>query len=174
MAEQYSKDTLSKWFETKAMSISAGSARNTIFSVNARKKDFGVTGKLYFFRYDAKGKEKLPMWDKYPLAIVLEKKSDGFLGLNLHYLSGGQRSTMLGLIDKYKTEYKMKMSVTTGSSINWINLMQYANMIGLESLPPKAIKRYLYTHCRSKFIEIYPDEYEKAIQLPIEEWVIKR
>jgi hypothetical protein len=174
MAEKYTKDTLSKWFESKAMSVSAGAARNTIFGVNVRKRDFGVTGNLYFFRYEAKGKEILPMWDKYPLAVILERKPDGFLGLNLHYLSGSQRSSLLGLVDKYKEEYKMKMSVTTGTSVNWINLMQYADMVGMESLPPRALKRYLFTQCRSKFIEIYPDEYDKAIQLPIEQWVIKR
>lgn len=174
MAEKYSKDTLKKWFETKAGAASPGSMRSTILSSNIRKRDFGITGNMYFFRYDAKFKETLPMWDKYPLVIVLERKSDGFLGLNLHYLSGGQRNSLLNLVDKYKSEYKMKMSVTTGASVNWVNLMQYADMIGLEALPPKALKRYLFTHCRSKFIEIYPDEYDKAIQLPIEEWVIRR
>lgn len=174
MADEYSKDNLTKWFETKAMGLTAGAARTTLLSASARKRDFGFVGNLYFFRYDAKGKEVIPKWDRYPMALILERKQDGFLGLNLHYLSGGQRSALLGLVDKYKSEYRMKTSVSTSHSVNWANLMDTAKMSGLESLPKQSIKRYLYTHCKSKFIEIYPDEYTKAIQLPIEEWVIKR
>lgn len=171
---KYTKDQLAKWFQTKAMSMSSGAVRSKILAANERKKDIGWVGKIYFFRYDAKGKEKLPMWDKYPMAMVLERKPDGFLGLNLHYLSGAQRRTLLNLLDKYKSEYKMKKSVSPGNSVNWDNLIDYAEMFGLESLPKKAIKRYLYEHCRTKFVEIYPEEYDLAIQLPIEEWVIKR
>jgi|688.fasta_scaffold247396_3 hypothetical protein len=174
MAEEYTKDQLTEWFEGKARALSPGAARNVILGANTRKKDVTFVGKLYFFRYDAKGKKVLPMWDRYPMAIILERKPDGFLGLNLHYLSGGQRSTMLKIIDKYKSEYKMKTSVSAGNSVNWDNLMDSLSSTTLEALPRKCIKRYLYTHCRSKFIEIYPEEYSKAIQLPIEEWVIKR
>ena len=43
-------------------------------------------GNLYMFFYDPKTKEDLPYWDKFPMVLVLENYSDGFLGLNLHYL----------------------------------------------------------------------------------------
>ena len=44
----------------------------------------------------------------------------------------------------------------------------------LNSMARPCVKRYLFDHCRSHFIEIYIDEYDKAIQLPVEDWVFNR
>ena len=44
----------------------------------------------------------------------------------------------------------------------------------LNSLARPCVKRYLFNHCRSQFIEIYIDEFDKAIQLPVEDWVFNR
>jgi hypothetical protein len=41
---------------------------------------------MYFFIYDRKGKNELDYYDRFPLIIPLESYSDGFLGLNIHYL----------------------------------------------------------------------------------------
>ena len=43
-------------------------------------------GKLNMFMYDPKLKKKLPYYDTFPLVLPIESYSDGFLGLNLHYL----------------------------------------------------------------------------------------
>ena len=32
-------------------------------------------------------KNKLPYYDRFPLTLPIEQYSDGFLGINLHYLS---------------------------------------------------------------------------------------
>ena len=52
-------------------------------------------GKMYFFHYDAKHKDTLPVWDKFPLVIPMEYNSDGFLGLNLHYMDPYTRLVLL-------------------------------------------------------------------------------
>lgn len=44
-------------------------------------------GKMYFFQYDPKLKNKLPYYDRYPLIFCVRPLKDGFHGLNLHYLS---------------------------------------------------------------------------------------
>lgn len=175
MVEKYTKDELSEWFKTKATNAIGSTARNTIMSSEKRRRDNNVVGGLFFFKYDPKGKNYLPMYDRYPLALVFQKNSDSFLAFNLHYLSVSQRSTMLGIIYKYDMDYGLHNRVTSKSgSSNWDNLMHQLDGTGLEGIPSQCIKRYLYSHVRSKFIEIYPDEYSKAIQLPIESWVLKR
>lgn len=175
MEKEYTKDELAEWFQNKAMQAGPQAARTKLLNAEDRQQDDTFAGKLYFYRYDAKTKNKLEMWDKYPLCMVLEKKSDGFLGLNLHYLSPGQRKTLLKLFDKYSKDYHIETGTTTGKGVsNWELLIKSINGTRAAALPKKCLKRYLFTHVRSKFIEIYPDEYDKAIQLPIDLWIFKR
>ena len=174
MAEEYTKDELAKWFETKAARATDSEARRVLFTSN-RQTDNTFAGKLYVYKYDAKTKEKLEMWDRYPMTMVLELTSDGFLGLNLHYLPKGSRMALLKTFDKYAKDNNIETGVTTGKGIsNWELLIKSFNGANMGSLPKKCLKRYLFTHVRSKFVEIYPNEFDKAIQLPIDLWVFKR
>ena len=45
-----------------------------------------IVGEMYMFMYDAKHKDTLPYYDRFPLIFMLERYNNGFLGLNLHYL----------------------------------------------------------------------------------------
>jgi hypothetical protein len=176
MAKEYTKDELAQWFEEKALTVkSGGSARNRILDAEERFTDINneFVGSMYFFRYDPKHKLTLPMYDKYPLAIVIDRYKDGFLGLNLHYLTRGQRGRMTALFNDFYTKKKLFNGIISGSSnSNW-DLIQSATS-GLESFSKECVKRYLYTHVRSQFIRINKDEYDKAVQLPIDEWVHRR
>ena len=176
MAKEYTKDELAQWFETKALSVkNGGAARNRLLDAEERFADVSnqFVGSMYFFRYDPKHRLTLPMYDKYPLAIVIDRYTDGFLGLNLHYLTRGQRGRVVGLFNDFYTKKKLFNGIISGSSkSNW-DLVQSATS-GLESFSKECVKRYLYNHVRSQFIRINKDEYDKAVQLPIDEWVYKR
>ena len=169
----YSNKELKEWFEQRASDASKAEARKVLFTASQRQTGSAFVGEMYLFKYDPKTKAKLPMYDKYPLTLILERKSDGFLGLNLHYLSKGQRYSMLNIFQAYASGRPLKRSVSTSFSYNWDGLMQSISGKGVESLPKACLKRYLYGHCRSRFIHIKADEYDKAIQLPVDEWVIK-
>ena len=175
MAKQYSKEELADWFKEKALSLrSGGESRNRLFRADERYADVNseFVGGMYFYRYDPKYKMTLPIYDKYPLTIVIDRYNDGFLGMNTHYLTKGQRGTMIGLFNDFYAKKKLFNGViASGSKSNW-DLVQ-ASTNGLSGLSQKAVKRYLYVHVRSQFIRINQDEYDKAIQLPIEEWVQK-
>lgn len=176
MAKDYTNDELAEWFRDKALSAKNPAViRNRILDAEERQTDVSdnFVGSMYFFRYDPKHKATLPMYDRYPLAIVIDRYSDGFLGLNLHYLTRGQRGTMLQLFNDFYVKRKLINGVISGSSkSNW-NLIQSATS-GVESYSRECVKRYLYSHIRSQIIRINKDEYDKAVQLPIDEWVIKR
>lgn len=174
MAGKYTNDELAKWFEEKASAVkSGGSARNRLFDAEERHTDQTreFVGSMYFFRYDPKHRLTLPMYDKYPLAVIVDRYTDGFLGLNLHYLSQGQRGSVIRLFNEFYDKKKLFNGITSGSYSNW-DLLQ--NTSGLDTLANRCAKRYLYTHIRSQLVRIDKDEYDKAVQLPIDEWVFKR
>lgn len=171
MAEEYTNDELAEWFTGKLESIKPG-ARNKILNAEDRftDDDSVFVGGVFFFKYDAKTKDRLPMWDKYPLCVPVDRFSDGFLGLNMHYLGKGQRQGVINGIRSMKEAKKLTNTVRVKAK-NW----QYIINSGVsDALFKRSVKRYLFTHVKSQFIRIQPDEYAKAVQLPLEEWVYKR
>ena len=168
--EHYTPQELQEWlFEKAANATNTNYARKLIMSDESNQRDTSMVGRMYFFKYDPKGKNYLPKYDKFPLVIPLERYGGSFLGLNLHYLSGGSRSTMLALLMAFANNTRMDSSTRLQLSYN---LMQTTST--LDYLSKQCIKKYLFNHVRSKFIEIYPTEFNKAIQLPVENWVFKR
>jgi len=124
-----------------------------------------IIGKMYFYSYDPKLKQILPYYDRFPLIIPIEKYDDGFLGLNLHYLSTKQR---LILLDKlYATLNNKKYDDTTKLKINY-NILSHARRY--KEFEP-CVKRYLYSHLRSRIMEIPADDWEIGLFLPTEQFV---
>ena len=127
-------------------------------------KDATIIGKMYFYFYDAKTKEKLKYFDKFPLVIPIEEYSDGFLGLNLHYIHPKFRITMLDKLsetasdDSYDEKTKLRITY---------NYLKAASNV-FEATP--CIKRYLYSQVRSSFLEIKADEWDIAALLPAEDF----
>jgi hypothetical protein len=154
------------WFIGKAKTASG--YRKNLMSKPDRDRSSTVIGKMYFFYYDPKHKKTLPMYDRFPLVFPIEPYADGFLGLNLHYLSGSQRGGLLNALMKYKTA--RNMTETSKLRLSY-DLLQGTKAMGLAQ---PCIKRYLFGHVRSPFIEIIPAEWENAIALPVEMFVYKK
>lgn len=165
----YTSQELMDWLDTKASHSNPYTVRKSITMTEDRGRSSTIVGRLYFFKYDPKWKHKLIKYDKFPLCIPFRLTSDGFIGLNLHYLSGGERAALISSLMRFRNNPSMDES--TKFDINY-NILQ--STYGLKSLSQPCIHRYLFNHCRSRFIEIYSYEYDKAIQLPTEDWVYKR
>ncbi|NDB60569.1 hypothetical protein EB001_19295 [bacterium] len=178
MAEkEYTKDELAEWFKTKLTSpktMNTSVARNKLMNAETRwtDNDSVFVGGLFFFKYVAKGKETLPVWDKFPMAMIIDRYNDGFLALNMHYLPKGRRASLIAIVEKFKGDRKMS-NVVRAKAKNW-QYMKDSSGGAATGYMNKTVKRYLFTHVRSQFIKINADEYDKAIQLPLEEWVYKR
>lgn len=169
MAEKYTSDELAKWLIEKAQSASSTGARKLLVSNDQRGRDTTIVGKLYFFKYDPKWKDRLVKYDKFPMCFPIERYGNGFLGLNLHYISIGERQALVQRLMKYNSNKYTDERASLDLSYDLIESTKK-----LSSLARPCIRRYLFNHCRSQFIEIYPEEYDKAIQLPVEDWVFKR
>jgi hypothetical protein len=164
--ENYTQDELTDWINQKAKDLTAGTVQKRL--LNSSRGENAIIGNLYFFKYDPKLKAKLEIYDKYPMAFPIKMYRDGFLGVNMHYLATGDRKEFVKKIIEYK-----RTSDDDKASVNaeFLSLMESSKKI--YELMPQAVHRYLINHARSRFIKILPEEYEKAVQLKIDEWVIK-
>lgn len=165
MAKEQEQSTA--WFIGKART--AAGYRKKLISNPERSRDGIVIGKMFFFYYDPKTKDKLPVYDRFPLVFPIERYADGFLGLNLHYLSVKERSLLLNRLMEFKTAKNMTEKSRLRLSYDLLSSTRR-----LASLSRPCIKRYLFSHTRSDFIEITPDEWKQAINLPVQIFVYKR
>ena len=65
---------------------------STNFDDDAADTNGFAPGQLYFFTYQAQTKQ--PYYDMYPLSYVIEMRSGGFLGCNLHYVKLTEREEL--------------------------------------------------------------------------------
>lgn len=157
-------EEVNNWFIGKARSA-AGYRRNIVNNQD-RTRGTTVIGKMYFFYYDPKHKNTLPMYDRFPLVFPIERYADGFLGINLHYLSMGERTALLSKLQTYRSNNKM--NETTKLRLSY-DLLQSTRSLASATRP--CIKRYLFSHVRSPFVEVAANEWDMAAQLPVAVWI---
>jgi hypothetical protein len=166
--KKYTAAELQEWLIDKALSSSPSVARKLILYNDQRGRDSPIVGRLYLFKYDPQWKQKLLQYDRVPLVFPIEQYGNGFLGLNIHYLSMGERSALIEELLQFRNNTKMDESTKLLISYQLLQSISSA-----ASLARPCVKRYLFRQVRSKFIEILPSEYDRAIQLPVEDWVFK-
>jgi hypothetical protein len=119
-------------------------------------------GRMYMFMYDPKTKNDLPYYDRFPLIFVINKTADGFLGINLHYLPHLLRAKLMDMLYNYVID--PRLDENTKLKISY----QTLNRAATHKYIQPCIKRYLYSHVRSKFVYVVPVEWDIALFLPIE------
>jgi hypothetical protein len=164
--EQQKQKEAVDWWLNRARSAS-GYRRNILANAD-RARASTVIGKMFFFEYDPKHKNKLPIYDRFPLVFPIERYSDGFLGLNLHYLDTGTRQSILTSLKDFASNKRMDQ--TTKLRLSY-DLLSRTTLLG--SISP-CIKRYLMGHVRSDFIEITANEWDKVAQLPVQIFITRK
>lgn len=135
----------------------------TRFTPPSSRQKF-LMGGLYFFVYDPKGKEELPYYDRFPLVMPLKRESDGFLGLNLHYLP-----------IRYRVNFMRKLMplaiYNDGDEIKRIRIT-YAILEASKKYKEfrPCIKKYLYPHVKSRILAVEPNEWDIAMYLPVQQF----
>jgi hypothetical protein len=147
-----------EWFRNQAKKVVS-------INTNRLMSDPNVTtvlqpGKMYQYYYDPKHKATLPYYDVFPLVFPFQMKSDGFLGINLHYLPLYARARLMDELyttmdNRFKNENK-KLRI----SYELLN-----GAARFEAFKP-CIKRYLSGHIRTKFLEIPYEQWDTALMLP--------
>lgn len=155
------------WLGRKLSNLKLPANRANLLNDATRVSPRAFIGKMYFFHYDPKYKETLPVWDKFPLVIPMDVYDNGFLGLNLHYLDPYSRLMLLDRLhdfinnDKYDDTTRFRMSYSLLSSSRRYKMIE------------PCVKRYLFEHIMSSMIYIEPDNWETAIFLPTEKMIYR-
>jgi hypothetical protein len=121
-----------------------------------------IPGSMYMFFYDAKTKDTLPYWDKFPVIFAIEPAPGGFYGINLHYMQPMLRAKVMDALyaitsdQKYDERTKIIASLKTLKAMSAINIIQ------------PCIKRYLSSHVQGRYMLVDPQNWDQAIFLPTE------
>jgi hypothetical protein len=121
-----------------------------------------VLGKMYFYSYDPKWKNELPWYDTFPLVFPIEKYTDGFLGLNFHYLAPKHRAVLMDQLKMFANN--KKFDETTKLKLTYNMLKGFTK---IKRAKP-TVHRYLNSKIKSKFVLVNADEWEVALFLPVE------
>ncbi len=128
----------------------------------ARKVSSMEFGYMYAFKYDPKTKNDLPYYDTFPLIFPVRMDSDGFLGINFHYLPPVLRAKLMNAL--YSTLTNKKYDDTTKVKISYSILQSASKYRFFKPM----LKKYLRSHVRSQFLEVQVNEWDIAIFLPTE------
>ena len=126
-------------------------------------------GRMYLFHYNAKYKDILPYWDRYPLVFPFDPVPggyiEGFYGINLHYLPIKQRiALMSALIDAQGKVGNLNDNYFMNISYEIIKKFPAAQ---------QCIKRYINTpaHRKTPFYGISGADWSYAAALPLQKFV---
>lgn len=156
------------WFNQQTNLLSSRYINERNLFKNSNTVTQIVPGKFYLYYYDPKMKKTLPYYDKFPLTIPFRAMPDGFIGLNFHYLGYYQRIRLLTLMMKFATN--SSLDERTKLMFTW----SLISNISKYKIAEHCVKRYLFSHVRSKFIEIKPQDWHTAMMLPIARFVGKK
>lgn len=152
------------WFRRKIQWTTRGKAVSSR-SLMSQTEDLTsriMIGRMYHFTYDAKHKDKLPYWDRFPLVIPIESYGDGFLGINLHYLHPRLRAKLMDALFTTITDKNLNERAKLRVSYSLL-----AGAARFRFFEP-TVKRYLFSHVRSRYLQIDPKEWSIALFLPTE------
>lgn len=159
-----------EWYRKEALKVTDVDRTKVMYTAEPFKifQNIGgasYIGKMYMFVYDAKYKDILPYFDKFPLIFPIEFYSNGFLGINLHYLPPMARARLMDAL--YTIANNQKFNVSTRLNISYQILKAYSRQfVRVE----ECIKRYRYDCVRSAFHYVNPTDWDKALMLPMQQW----
>lgn len=124
-------------------------------------------GKLYAYMYDAKHKDTLPYWDKFPLIIYLGLGKQGsttlMYGLNLHYIPPKARQQFL---EELLKQYASTPTITNSTKLK----IDWSKVKGFKGAD-KMIKAYLPQNIKGQLVEIKPADWANVVMLPLQQFV---
>jgi len=124
-------------------------------------------GRMIMFQYDPQAKTTLPYYDKFPMGFIVDVNPDGFLMLNMHYLSPNLRANVMDALYQF-------LPLQEGQELQDSDKLQmmpqpYRILKRYRRLRwyKGCLKRYLNTNIQSRIVTIYPKEWNMALFMPM-------
>ena len=146
-----------QWYREKIKEFGTPKAMDLIRDGKQRTTPF--FGRMNMFIYAPKFAKKLPYYDTFQLVLPLQRYSDGFLGINLHYLPTTLR---IGLLDRL-VDFSNNENFDETTVLN----LSYTAVKGIRAVKP-TLHKYLSGYVRSRFRRIDADEFTIATLLPVQ------
>ena len=146
-----------EWYRDKIKEFGTPGAMDLIRDDKRNTRPF--FGRLNMFIYDPKFKKTLPYYDTFPLVLPLENYTDGFLGINMHYLPIPLR---IKLLDRL-VDFSNDTNFDAGTAL----LVEYQKVKKIRLVKP-TIHKYLAGQVKSQFRRIDADEFMIATLLPVQ------
>lgn len=151
-----------EWYRNTAQEYKNINETKLMKGGNERLTNRPMIGSMYMYYYDPKHKATLPYYDRFPLVFPYRKVENGFMGLNLHYLPLNYRAKLMDAL--YDVANNDKFDETTKLKFNY-NILNSASKY--KYFAP-CVKHYLTEQVRSRFLYVYPSEWDIALFLPLE------
>lgn len=159
-------DESRKWFFDKVKTIVPSSINRAQLLREGKPAKRPLSGMMYMFRYDPKGKNDLPYYDRFPLVILVESTIGGFEAINLHYLPIDIRQRFFygGLLNNTNNK---KLDESTRFKMSYSFLKSTRS---LKAFRP-CYKKYLTSRINGNIVNVPADEWEMAIHMPTAQFV---
>ena len=151
-----------EWYRDTAKEMGRVNERSLMTGDKSRLTGKPMVGQMYMFYYDAKHKDTLPYFDRFPLIFPYKKVKGGFMGINLHYLPLQYRAMLMD--ELYSVTNNERYDETTRLKLSY-GLLDRASRF--RYFKP-CVKHYLTGQVRSRFLYVYPSEWDVALFLPTE------
>lgn len=155
-------DKAREWFRKKARETRI--TRASLLGDGDRSAATPDVGNMYCYQYDPKYAKKLPYYDEFPLIFMVERISGGFVGINLHYVSPRNRIVVMNALSEIASNKRYDSTTRLRLSYNVLKGLSKYNVI------KPCLKKYLFTHVRSKFVKIEANEWDIALFLPVQKF----
>jgi len=157
-----------KWFRQKATEVSKNKTVPTNIILEKEHvpsiKNIKQVGSLFLYNYAPKHKKTLDYYDAFPMVFPFKMVTQGFYGLNLHYLPAAYRAIFMDNMYSLLNSKDMKQNTTRLAKMTYSVLESRRN---LRFFQP-CIHMYLHKNIRSKIAFIPPKEWELALFLPLQ------
>lgn len=154
-----------EWYRNTAQEYKRVDETKLMKGGNERLTSKIMVGSMYMYYYDPKHKATLPYFDRFPLVFPYKKVPGGFMGINMHYLPLNYRAKLMDAL--YDVANNDKYDETTKLKFNY-NILNGASKY--KYFAP-CVKHYLTDQVRSRFLYVYPSEWDIALFLPTQRFV---
>lgn len=130
-------------------------------------------GDIFLFEYKPKNmnnRKKLPYYDQYPVALIVDVQMDHFKAINFHYLHYADRAIFLDKLKVFANNSDFSQTETSLEEISYNNI----KVLGGLRYYRASLKRYLNNNVVGRMIKIHPSEWDLALLLPIERFQFAR
>jgi hypothetical protein len=154
------------WFRGAIGSMKISPRVREEYSENYIDKDRPVIGGMFMFSYIAKWRDVLPYYDRFPLVIPFKFTTDGFYGLNLHYIHPLRRVELLTELLRYTRDFDGQSEEDTRIQMSYDLIRKSARL----KWARPCIKRYLTSEIQGQIKEVPYSDWDIVSLLPAYEF----